>query len=69
MGGVQHNKTLSKVTNMLLYEDEILRSTRRPPLLPTVPEQLTTVAKADKKEVCQGGKLHIYIYIYIYILY
>ena len=38
MGGVQRNKTLSKVTNMLLYEDEILRSTRRPPLLPTVPE-------------------------------
>ena len=62
MGGVQRNKTLSKVTNMLLYEDEILRSTRRPPLLPTVPEQLTiaTVAKADKKgAVCQGGKLYI----------
>ena len=50
MGGVQRNKTLSKATNMLLYEDEIVSSPS-----PTVPA-VTAVAKADKKETpCQGG--------------
>lgn len=50
MGGVQRNKTLSKATNMLLYEDEILSSPSPP--VPVV----TAVAKADKKEApCQGG--------------
>lgn len=44
MGGVQRNKTLSKETNMLLYEDEISSS---PPTAP--------VAKADKKKTRQGG--------------
>lgn len=49
MSGVQRNKTLSKTTKMLLYEDEILSS----PSPSTVP--VTTVAKADKKETpCQG---------------
>ena len=47
MGGAQRNKTLSKTTNMLLYEDEISSSPS-----PSVP---VTVAKPDKKEMpCQG---------------
>ena len=44
MGGVQRNKSLSKETNMLLYEDEISSS---PPTAP--------VAKADKKETPRQG--------------
>lgn len=50
MGGVQRNKTLSKDTSMLLYEDEISSS---PPTAP--------VTKVDKKETPRQGGTASYV--------
>ena len=43
MGGVQRGKTLSKSTNLLLYQDEISSSSSAPTV---------QVAKANKNGIC-----------------